>query len=165
MLNKLVVVCFVLICASACSPSANDDQRRDVSNATKAVNRDRAIGNAFPDAVSVRLFVNTEYGDDGLPIYGKPRGLLLSDAQRAELQTLIKVHRIEPDRLVAMCFVPHHFFRYYDRSGKVVGELRVCFCCAGVGQSGPSPIRLREDEDLYQVPWGLTHGGGFPKRP
>ena len=29
------------------------------------------------------------------------------------------------------CFIPHHFFRYYDDVGTLVAEIRVCFCCSG----------------------------------
>jgi len=51
-------------------------------------------------------------------------------------------------RAFAACFIPHHFFRYFDDSGKLVGELALCFCCAGVQQSEGSSVRLSEDQML-----------------
>ena len=108
---------------------------------------DRPLRNPFPTAREVRLFVESGYGTDK-PIYSKPKGRLLTPAQRSEFESLIKVHTIASDEAFAACFIPHHFFRYFDKSGKLVGELQVCFCCAGVKRSEDSPIRLAEGEML-----------------
>jgi hypothetical protein len=101
----------------------------------------------FPSASEVRLFVETGYARDE-PIYSKPKGRVLTASQRAEFESLIAVHTITPDEEFAACFIPHHFFRYFDRAGKVVGEVEVCFCCAGVQQSDGSNVSLTEDEML-----------------
>jgi hypothetical protein len=99
-------------------------------------------------ANEVRLFVNTDYDAKGEPIFSNPRGHALNAGQRARFESLIKVHTMSPDELVAFCFIPHHFFRYFSRSGKQIGEIQVCFCCAGVEQSGASDVRLGINQKL-----------------
>ncbi len=104
--------------------------------------------NPFPSASDVRLFVNTDYDDKGEPIYSKPKGRILTASQRAELESLIAVYTISPDDVFTACFIPHHFFRYFDKAGNLVGEVAVCFCCTGVQQSEGSSVRLAEDQML-----------------
>lgn len=58
-----------------------------------------------------------------------------------------------PDALDA-CFIPHHFFRYYDSGGKKVGEVAVCFCCEGLLTSGSKAL---ETEDRAMV------GADYPR--
>lgn len=108
---------------------------------------DQPLRNPFPAASEVRLFVNTDYDAKGAPIFRNPHGHPLTVSQRAEFESLIEVHTTSPDELIAGCFIPHHFFRYFDKSGKQVGELQVCFCCAGVEESDSS-IRLASNQKL-----------------
>ena len=107
---------------------------------------DKPFRNPFPSASEVRLFVNTDYDDKGEPIYSKAK--LLTASQRAKLESMIAVHTISPDEAFAGCFMPHHFFRYFDQAGRLVGEVAVCFCCAGVQQSEGSNVRLTEGQML-----------------
>lgn len=109
---------------------------------------DQPLGKPFPAASEVRLFVNTGYDDKGKPTYSRPGGHPLSASERSAFESLIKIHTISPDEAFAMCFIPHHFFRYYDKGGKMIGELQVCFCCEGVEQSGASNIRLGKNQML-----------------
>ena len=128
---------------SAAQPSGRSAEGRSVSAVP-----DQPIRNPFPGAREVRLFVATGQDDKDEPIYSKRAGLALSPVQRAKLESLISVHTISPDEMFAMCFMPHHFFRYFDKAGKPVGEIAVCFCCTGVGQSGASNIRLTTSQML-----------------
>lgn len=109
---------------------------------------DKPFRNPFPSASEVRLFVETDYDAKSEPIYSKPKGRVLTAGQRAEFESIIAVHTISPDEMFAACFIPHHFFRYFDRAGKLVGEIEVCFCCAGVQQSDGSNVRLTENQML-----------------
>lgn len=91
-----------------------------------------------PGATEVRLFV------EGLPFREPPRiqkimndgvGILLTKDQRAVLDRAVHRYRLKPGELGEArpaCFIPHHFFRYYDNSGKQIGELAVCYCCGGI---------------------------------
>lgn len=96
--------------------------------------------NPFPAATEVRLFVVTGYDGDGWNIYGRPEGKILSAGQRSDLEASLMVVPM-PDEMAA-CFIPHHFFRYYDKSGKQIGEIEVCFCCLGLEISRPSKIEM-----------------------
>ena len=96
----------------------------------------------------MRLFVETDYDAKGQPIYSKPQGHVLTSSQRAKFESLIAVHTVSPDEEFAACFIPHHFFRYFDKAGKLVGEVQVCFCCAGVEQSDGSNVRLTDHQML-----------------
>ena len=117
---------------------------------------DKPFRNPFPNAGEVRLFVETDYDAKSEPIYSKPRGRILTASQRAEFESLIAVHTISPDEMFAACFIPHHFFRYFDETGRQVGEVQVCFCCAGVQQSNGSNVRLTEGQMLV-ADWGKLH--------
>jgi hypothetical protein len=109
---------------------------------------DRPVRNAFPNAREVRLFVEIEYPEGGQPIYSKPHGLKLSQEQRIQLESLLFIHTISPDDDFYGCFAPHHFFRYFDATGKLLGEFQVCFCCEGVQESGASNIEVAKGEML-----------------
>ena len=99
----------------------------------------------FPIAKEVRLFVETGKSDrSGKPVYARPYGRKLTAEQREQFEKLLQVEtpiNVPPNSefwLIAGCFIPHHFFRYYDRSGHQIGEVSVCFCCSGV-EMDPSP--------------------------
>src|SRR5689334_1666272 len=92
----------------------------------------------YPEATVVKLAVdNTEFDRRSGQVIEHPETIrVLTSDQRATFETAL--HRIRtvgfPPRYTggAACFVPHHFFRYYSASGQRVGEIAVCFCCAGV---------------------------------
>lgn len=84
----------------------------------------------YPDAVEVRL-KTVDYGK----AEGErevDRGQLTQSQRRAIEQTISIVNYGPGSRSVASCFIPHHFLSYYDASGKKVGGIAVCFCCAGI---------------------------------
>ena len=86
----------------------------------------------YPEAVSVRLFVENDQpeGDPQYGVFVEPEGRVLTSAQRTEFEGSLSKASTR-NRAVAACFIPHHFLRYYDASGKQVGEIAVCFCCSG----------------------------------
>ena len=55
-------------------------------------------------------------------------GKTLSPAQVLELNKLMSAKNTFGGD-VSKCFIPHHAFVYYDASGKVVGQLSICFMC------------------------------------
>jgi hypothetical protein len=124
------------------------DQHSSGQNASSPAPADQPLRNPFPTASDVRLFVEVDHDDDGNLIFSKPDGRSLTPSQRSTFESLINIHTISPDEMFAACFVPHHFFRYYDKGGKMIGEVQVCFCCAGVEQSGASNIHLGKDQML-----------------
>lgn len=87
----------------------------------------------FPAATSVRLFVEVG-ANDGVPIFNNPAGHILTASQRANFEAAL--HMVKAPDEMAACFIPHHFFRYYDKQGKQIGEFEVCFCCDGIEVSG-----------------------------
>lgn len=95
---------------------------------------DSRVENPYPTASKVQLFVEKGYTEKGEPILTKPSGKTLNAIQRAKFEKAM-VLTMPPTETVG-CFIPHHFFRYFDRSGKQVGEVAVCFCCGGVRASG-----------------------------
>jgi hypothetical protein len=79
-------------------------------------------------------------------VFIEPKGRLLTKDQRTTFEATLKVEPI-PDVLAA-CFIPHHFFTYYDAKGRKLGQISICFCCSGTGVEGPSGIKMRKDQWL-----------------
>lgn len=84
----------------------------------------------YPDAVEVRVFVSDLQGGEQV----EARKLSLPERQAFE-QTLKLNNYDRGPEYAAACFVPHHFFRYFDAAGKQVGEISVCFCCGGTAST------------------------------
>jgi hypothetical protein len=126
----------------------------------------------FPEAALVRLFVETNYDEKtDAPIYDDPKGLLLTPDQRQRYEALLSVQtpiNLPPDDpffMMSMCFDPHHFFRYYDRAGKKIGEIAVCFCCSGVSITPSSRLRRTDQQRLeadYDKLKALVKSWGAP---
>ena len=72
----------------------------------------------------------------------------LNDAQSRRFESALRYVHIPPDaeHVVAGCFVPHHFFRYYDAQDRLLGEVAVCFCCLGVAAYNAPPDNSRVSE-------------------
>ena len=100
----------------------------------------------FADASSVRLFVERGYDKQGNPMFTKSRGLLLSKDQRSKFEATLHSRKI-PEAVIG-CFIPHHFFKYYDKNDKEIGEFEVCFCCGGIRTNGASGIVIPSGHEL-----------------
>lgn len=105
---------------------------------------DRQVENPFPNATEVRLFVEVNYSDSGQAILNNPNGVALSVPQRDEFENALSITAAPDD--MYMCFIPHHFFRYYAANGEEIGEVEVCFCCEGVTVSGSENLRPMQGE-------------------
>ena len=116
-------------------PSAGNDIFFIPESELKPGQRERIVVN--PEAAEVRLFV------EGIPFREPSRtreliddvdGVLLTKAQRDILERSLHRYRLPPSEFedYPACFIPHHFFRYYDAQGNELGELAVCYCCRQV---------------------------------
>jgi hypothetical protein len=106
----------------------------------------RQVSDPYPDASEVRLFVHTGYDDNGEPILASAEGRRLTHAQRNAFERAL---RIEPaPEFEDACFIPHHFFQYFDANGRKIGEVAVCFCCAGVSDDPRIEVSLAPGETL-----------------
>ena len=158
---------FVLLAAialaglGACNSAKPDDNGSD-----QVGNRYEAYL-PYPNATSVRLFVNAEgLSESGEWQISDTKGRLLSLNERKQFEKNIKLYRPKPDeeQLATACFFPHHFFRYYDQSGKFVGEIAVCFCCAQA-QASPEFADVADDRWIeYDFPglYRFVEGLGLP---
>ncbi|MBK6412537.1 hypothetical protein [Sphingopyxis sp.] len=107
----------------------------------------------WPEAAEVRVFVEDipfdEFERTGKNM-SKPDGIVLTKSQRAVLDKAVHLYRMTPkeyeNNAVVGCFIPHHFFRYYDKKGRQIGEMAVCYCCGGI-EFSPAIKWLRPEEE------------------
>lgn len=137
---RSVLAALYLVALAACSQGAVEPAQtgEQVLIASAAVA-------PYPDAVEVRLFVSTPAGTEQV----EARKLSLPERQAFE-QTLKLNNYDRGPEYAAACFVPHHFFRYFDAAGKQVGEISVCFCCGGTASTPTIAAPLPKDA-TYQV--------------
>ena len=135
---------FLLFMVTACDQSA---QVQKVEHSSPNVSEVRKIEDPVPNASEVRLFVEVDYDkNSGEPIFNKKNGVVLSATDRVRFEDTLRF--VATPEAMAACFIPHHFFRYFDNEGKQVGEVAVCFCCAGTASSGSDKLKPRPDEIL-----------------
>lgn len=88
-----------------------------------------------------------------------PDGILLTAGQKAILDRSVHRYRAKPSEMgkyaMPACFVPHHFFRYYDKGGRQIGELAVCYCC---GDIRVTPYSYGPNGDGSEV-WDFDYDG------
>jgi hypothetical protein len=126
---------------------------------------DAAPGMLFPDAAKVRvvgapgsfeLAVDqsgqvTAKGpskDGGDPdAYPVKDGGMLSPAEVSRLRASVRFTR--PPKIVLRCCLPRHAFLFYDRSGRYLGYLKVCFECACAEMEPFNP----PDKDRNWISW------------
>ncbi|MFN4097586.1 MAG: hypothetical protein ACK4GG_12530 [Sphingomonas sp.] len=129
------------LATTGCERKADTIAQPDPSNAAASFAtpfKDRRVTNPFPAATEVRLFVEVAYTKDNKQILSKRKGIPLDSTQRKAFEdSLVITAAPEYD---TMCFIPHHFFRYYDANGKQLGSVSVCFCCDGVAASGSKAL-------------------------
>jgi hypothetical protein len=151
----LILGLIATVCLTGCGrgdPSSTSQQHHGGQSIAKA-GVSQAVRNPFPGARDVRLFVQKEYGPDSTPIFSKPGGRLLTASELAEFERVLRIEKTP--EWEAACFIPHHFFRYYDERGKQIGEIKICFCCRGVSASEGAKISLGSDQildaDFYKL--------------
>ncbi|MBA2936404.1 hypothetical protein HZF05_20165 [Sphingomonas sp. CGMCC 1.13654] len=118
----------------------------------------------FPAATEARLFVDTGRTDAHFhPVLTPKDGHALTAGQRKILESALVWNDNYGKEDVAACFMPHHFFRYFDAQHRKVGEIAVCFCCGGVevdkgdGTAIYPETRLNAHYDRLKA---LIHGMG-----
>lgn len=111
----------------------------------------------FPKGETVQLFYDVSdlpHGRAEARWHGFPirAGQRLNADQRRRLESAIVIRPIDPNEAFAACFVPHHFFRYFDSAGNETGSVAVCFCCGGAKPSSQDPSM--SSEETYQADLG-----------
>ncbi len=154
------------LAVAGCERKVDTIAQPDSSNATASIAqpfKDRRVTDPFPQATQLRLFVEVGYTETGKPILSKAKGVQLNATQRKAFENSLKI--TAAPEYEAACFMPHHFFRYYDASGKEVGDVAVCFCCYGVGASGSKALEPPDGAMLsadYQSVKALVAALGEP---
>jgi hypothetical protein len=108
----------------------------------------------YPNAVAVRLTIENDHAWVGKTLVERSHpARTLSSAERQAFEHAL--HRVRllgfPPResgADAACFVPHHFFRYYDARGRQIGQVAVCFCCLGAKAQPRLPFETGESDTL-----------------
>ncbi len=142
---RILPIIALALAITGCERKIDTLAQPEQANATASIAqpfKDRRVTNPFPGATEVRLFVEVGYTKDSKPILSKRNGVRLNAAQRKEFENSLKI--IAAPEYEAACFIPHHFFRYYDARGKEIGDVAVCFCCVGVGAAGSKALEPPE---------------------
>lgn len=136
------------LCLAGCGgdDSSRSSQQQPRAATISTPSASNAVQNPFPGAKEVRLFVEKGHDPDGTPIFSRPGGRLLTADEVANFEGALRIEKA-PEWMAA-CFIPHHFFRYYDEAGKQIGEIKICFCCLGVGASEGAKISVGSDQIL-----------------
>ncbi|WP_144037946.1 hypothetical protein [Sphingopyxis sp. KK2] len=139
LLTTLILAIGALVYGMASPPAKPVPVEEPVAESSALRFGERVRVSPAPDAVEVRLFV------EGVPHRATPRvnqlmndpdGILLTAEQRAILDQSVHRYRAKPSEMgkysMPACYIPHHFFRYYDKRGQQIGELEVCYCCGDI---------------------------------
>ena len=150
-MRGLVALTLMLTALSGCSPAATAPLEEVIQ---------KEPVRPFPEATTVRLFIDSgKYDRSGNPVYLVAKGRTLIEQQRKQFEALLRVEtpiNVPPDSdywVLEACFIPHHFFRYYDAAGRKLGEISVCFCCSGVAMDPASQLGLH-DEQRFAADYG-----------
>ncbi len=110
----------------------------------------------YPLAARVNLLIKNSFLD-GVEVSTKPDGVDLTTSERQEFEQSVKksvtvrpAGKDYPGEGTDACFIPHHFFRYYDAKGKKLGEVAICFCCTG-GVATPSLTTRNDEYEVFDV--------------
>jgi hypothetical protein len=145
-LNNLnIFVLGFVLCTLSCSgppKTSHDENYRENQEEIAEIES----YNPFPDATSVRLFVQSEpFEEDQIDRLTDAHGRLLSAAETKLLKSAFsKKTVIRPPAggyIETDCaFVPRHIFRFYDKNNKRLGDAFVCFECFAVELDPPGTL-------------------------
>ena len=135
--------CAVLFLALACGLASCRPAATPTSVTLPAEAPTKRLTAVHPQAVSVRMTVVEDVLVDRKAWKferrerSPPGGYPLSPEQSARLRRAM----LDTPVLEAQpaCFIPHHFFHFYDRAGREVGSAAICFCCGGA-QAEPALV-------------------------
>lgn len=138
----------------AAIPVAQTEEETDGAANSRAYEKrrleTRVLARLFPTATEVRLFAWDFTGVSGKPEQIAPEGVKLTNAEIASLRKVVWF--AEEPRAVASCCIPRHSFKFYDKSRKTIGELRVCFECYCASIDGEAPPK----ETHTWVDWDMA---------
>lgn len=97
---------------------------------------------AFPEATYVQLYYSKNLSGN---LTAGPR---LNAAQISMLKKSVYIRQPDPDESFPGCFIPHHFFRFFNAKGQQISEVQVCFCCGGFDVSGAGRLNV-EDYEIF----------------
>lgn len=119
--------------------------------------------NPYPDAVRVELYAVEKRWD------GKKRHIErewvrpLTKEQRAAFESNLTIGYYEKGKAVVACCDPHHFLRYYNSTGELLGEVGICFCCGCVTTDVGGPLADNEYREFdYDKMKALIETLGVP---
>ena len=112
----------------------------------------------YATATQVRLTIENDYAwVDKKLVEHRHAVRVLSPQERQAFEHAVRrvrlvgfVPKTRAEAIGPACFVPHHYFRYYDAQGKQIGQLAVCFCCLGA-QAEPRLAFEGGDADSLRV--------------
>lgn len=138
-MRKTLVALTALLALAGCSAEPAKPQAVAPAAAVAAASPRGPLTRSEPirpysEATRIELVVREEWDEDS-KVLGR-KTLTKPERERLEAALTREVFLREADindpGTAAACFIPHHFFRYYDAAGKQIGELSVCLCCGGV---------------------------------
>ncbi len=163
---RFVLLAFVLVLAGC--------QRAPVQEKLRGYVRHESV-RPFPEATKVRVFVESGYDektDRGI-VEKDAVGRALTPEERRAFESQLSIQtpvNLSPDDdffMIAACFMPHHFVRYYDASKRQIGEIAICFCCSGVQMTPDNRMKLQKDQRFeanYMNSEKLFKSWGVPNR-
>ncbi|WP_411341575.1 hypothetical protein V6U71_07040 [Sphingopyxis sp. J-6] len=146
---------------SAIEQSGVPNQSQPSRQTASQANRPQSLDFMVRQASTVRLFI------EGVPfkepvstqkLIDNVKGISLTDGQRAILGQSIHKKRATEEDLSSLpgCFIPHHFFRFYDEEGVAFAELSVCYCCGGARLEGPAAAKIMGDADFIEFDYAAV---------
>lgn len=141
---NIFAIGFVLFTLSCSEPSTNSNVEMYSDNQEEIAEFENY--NPFPNATSVRLFVQSEpFEEDDIDRLEDTYGRLLSTKETKILNSAFSKKTIvqppaEGYMETACAFVPRHIFRFYDKSNKRLGDAFVCFECYAVELEPPGAL-------------------------
>ncbi|OYW16623.1 MAG: hypothetical protein B7Z39_00080 [Novosphingobium sp. 12-64-8] len=141
---KTFAIGFVLFTLSCSGPSTNSSDGSQGNSKEEIAKFENY--SPFPNATSVRLFVQSETFDEGgIDGLRDARGRLLTSKETELLKSAFSkktVIRPPAEGYVdtACAFVPRHVFRFFDKRNKRLGDALVCFECYEVELQPPGAL-------------------------
>ena len=84
----------------------------------------------------------------------KRPGVVLNEAQQKRLLKLLGTPKTFGAG-EAKCFLPHHAFVFYDKDGKAVGQVSICFMCVGLRANPRVRAQPKSPRRSALGDWGL----------
>jgi hypothetical protein len=83
-------------------------------------------------------------------------GVVLNEEQQKRLLKLLGTPRTFGEG-ESKCFIPHHAFVFYDKDGKAVGQVSICFMCVGLRANPPVAAQPKDPRRSALGDWGMKN--------